>query len=160
MGSLVTGCAIYYQKNIGIYNKWIKQLDDDIHSRRRKDPQFDQIVVAQIKEKQHKGKILSEIEQFVMGYHAYYSGDYEGARDYYDAISKCEIKDKRQLVNVLLLQHMNRIYSALEKNDKALELTAYCLEHLPNKAYKLQGGLVIYSVSELGKVHGNNDFIN
>ena len=158
--SLATGCVRYYKNNIGIYNKWVKQLDDDINYRGTKDLAFDQLVVEHIQEKQDDGKALTDIEQFIMGYHAYFSEDYERALSYYEPISKHQIKDKRQLINTLLLKHMNRIYVALQMDDKALELTTYWLDHLPNKTYRTQGGLVIYAVLELGNKHGNSEFIN
>ena len=80
-------------------------------------------VIHKIEDKLQKNEKLKPVEQFFLGYRAYFDDDYESAYSYYMPISRTKISEEDGFVNVLINRHLNQICIALDKEEEGVALT-------------------------------------
>ena len=123
--SLVGGLYAYTQRLSLDYRRLLNQIEQRTYHQIEIEENLYQSILEKVAFKVSRGKEILPIEQFFLGYKAYFEGEYEKAYDYYMPISRIEIPYNHHLANVLINAQLNKICVSSGKSQEAIELTYY-----------------------------------
>ncbi|MBP3887638.1 MAG: hypothetical protein J6F30_08295, partial [Cellulosilyticum sp.] len=127
--SLFGGLYYYTQGQSLEYSKLMNQIEKRTYHQVEIEQVLYESVMERIEHKLNQGEEILPIEQFFLGYDAYYSGDHQKAYDYYMPISRIGIPNNDNLANVLMNAQLNKICAATGKGEEGIELTYYWFDY-------------------------------
>lgn len=144
------GRLYYYSQELSLdYRKLLNQIEQKTYHQVEINQELYGSIIEEIELKVGNKEEILPIEQFFLGYKAYFEGDYEKAYNYYMPISRIEIPYNDNLANVLMNVQLNRICMTLGKNEEAVRLTYHWFDYYEEKLMKKHLSIIHTLVGEL-----------
>ncbi len=136
------------------YRKLLNQIEQKTYNGVEINQELYHSIIERIETKVSEGVELLPIEQFFLGYTAYYSQDLEKAYEYYMPISRINIPNNDNLANVLMNAQLNKICATSGRGEEAIELTYYWFDYYEEHVLKRHIEIIHTLIGQL--IYANN----